>query len=71
MDKLISYIQDRGASNFAKDLGCSKQLVSHWVTGRQKPSAKMAKHIEDVTKVVKRADILPEIFGCLHGSPLH
>jgi DNA-binding transcriptional regulator YdaS (Cro superfamily) len=63
MNTLKTHIETVGVSAFAAQLGCSKQLVSHWRVGRQMPSPKMARRIEDVTHgAVRAADVRPDIF---------
>jgi len=62
--KLPEYINSVGVTELAKRLGCSKQLVSHWATGRQQPSPKMACKLEELSEgVVTAAEIRPDIFG--------
>ncbi|NCC23530.1 MAG: helix-turn-helix domain-containing protein [Alphaproteobacteria bacterium] len=63
MNILQTHIATVGVSAFAAQLGCSKQLVSHWRVGRQAPSPKMARRIEDATGgKVRASDIRPDIF---------
>lgn len=53
-----------GSSELARRLGCSKQLVSFWRTGRQRITAERAIEIERVTDmVISRHDLRPDIFG--------
>lgn len=62
--ELSEYIKTVGVTELAKQLGCSKQLVSHWATGRQKPSPKMACKLEELSEgVVIAAKVRPDIFG--------
>lgn len=62
--ELPDYIAAVGAGVLAERLGCSKQLVSHWRVGRQRPSPRMARRIEIVSDGrVLAADLRPEEFS--------
>jgi DNA-binding transcriptional regulator YdaS (Cro superfamily) len=66
METLRRYIDEVGASALATKIGCSRQLVSHWRTGRQEPSPRMARIIESISDgAVLAADIRPDVFGPL------
>lgn len=50
-------------SKLAKQLGCSRQLVSHWRRGRQKIPAERAKAIEEKTGgVILRHELRPDLW---------
>lgn len=52
-----------GSAELARRLGCSKQLVSFWRTGRQRVKAERAVEIELVTEGrIRREELRPDIF---------
>ena len=56
-------IQSIGSQkSLAQMLSVSQQVVSHWRTGKQKPSAHNALKIEKLTGI-PREQIRPDIFG--------
>ena len=64
MSTLPEYIRHVGASRLAADLGVSKQLVSHWRTGRQRPSPRMARLLQEHSGgQVSAQDLRPDVFG--------
>lgn len=53
-----------GSAELARRLGCSKQLVSFWRTGRQQIRAERAVEIERVTDgKILREELRPDIFS--------
>jgi len=63
-NKLFYYRRVKGMRQFdlARKLGCSEQIISHYETGRVKPSPKRAQKIA-VILGVKVGDVFPEIFA--------
>jgi DNA-binding transcriptional regulator YdaS (Cro superfamily) len=63
MSRLQRYIADVGGAALARQLGCSRQLISHWAVGRQLPSPKMALRIADLSAgALTASEIRPDIF---------
>ena len=61
---LSDYITEVTGKRLAEQLGCSDKLVSHWRTGRQRPSPKFARRLEALSNGrVKAADLRPDIYG--------
>lgn len=51
-------------SQFAKLIGATQGLVSHWEQDRQQPSPNMSRVIEQKTNgALPRATLRPDIFG--------
>ena len=62
--KLPDYIAEVSGKKLAEMLGCSDKLVSHWRTGRQRPSPRFARRIEALSEGrIKAADLRPDIYG--------
>lgn len=66
---LQEYFKDkpRGAQSLlARQLGISKTWLSLILTGKRKPSPRLAMEIERHTlRMVKRVDLLPELYGAV------
>ncbi len=55
---------DLSQGGFARLIGVTQGLVNHWEQNRQRPSAGMAKTIEQKTGgALRRADPRPDIFS--------
>jgi DNA-binding transcriptional regulator YdaS (Cro superfamily) len=63
MNTVIQAIDRIGGTELARRLGCSKQLVSFWRTGRQRVPAETAVDIERVTHgAVRRHELRPDLW---------
>jgi transcriptional regulator with XRE-family HTH domain len=61
---LTDYLQTTTQAEFAKRLGVTQGLVTHWVNGRTRITAERAVQIEQVTDgQVTRHELRPDIFG--------
>ncbi|MBB1074500.1 helix-turn-helix domain-containing protein [Rhodoferax sp. 4810] len=60
----IAQIIDRiGVVELSKRLGCTKQCVSHWRTGRNRIPAEYAVKIEEVSLgIIKRYELRPDLW---------
>lgn len=55
-------------SDLARQIGKSKQTVSHWRTGRYRVPAEMCRRIQEATGgVLSVHDLRPDIFGPAPG----
>jgi DNA-binding transcriptional regulator YdaS (Cro superfamily) len=63
MNTTAQAIDRIGGAELARRLGCSKQLVSHWRTGRQRVPAETALDIERVSdgKII-RHELRPDLW---------
>jgi len=60
---LKTYLRGRTQSELAERLGVTQGAVSHWVTGRARVPAEMARAIERITGgEVTRVDLRPDLF---------
>lgn len=64
MSSTESPLRNVNGSDLAKAIGVSRQIVSHWRTGRCRVPAERCRAIEKATGgAVTRHDLRPDIFG--------
>lgn len=61
--KLTQYLENTSQEEFAKAIGVTQGLVSHWVTGRTRIPAERVLTIEQATGgLVTRHELRPDLY---------
>lgn len=51
-------------AGFARLIGVTQSLITHWENGRRRPGPRFARYIEEKTQgELTRADLRPDLFG--------
>ena len=64
--RLRKYLSESNTSQgaFARAVGVSQGMVSHWLLGKKRITAERARDIERATAgVIQRSELRPDVFG--------